>query len=188
MASLTRWTWVWVNSGSWWWTGRPGVLNSWGCKESDMTERLNWNELNWTEPVRVESTQTKVFLHSVSKTFKSDRPPPSDVRIFIYGTPGRLTTVEIESHFLFPEADLKDRVHSLTKVTVRDKRVSLLKVRELGFPGSQREHCEPGLKTKDHSLNKQTNDRLTLGHSHEYMNSYSCHWDKTFFVQDSATC
>ena len=26
MASLTRWTRVWVNSGSWWWTGRPGVL------------------------------------------------------------------------------------------------------------------------------------------------------------------
>ena len=26
MASLTWWTWVWINSGSWWWTGRPGVL------------------------------------------------------------------------------------------------------------------------------------------------------------------
>ena len=26
MASLTWWTWVWVNSGSWWWTGKPGVL------------------------------------------------------------------------------------------------------------------------------------------------------------------
>ena len=26
MASLTQWTWVWVNSGSWWWTGSPGVL------------------------------------------------------------------------------------------------------------------------------------------------------------------
>ena len=26
MASLTRWMWVSVNSGSWWWTGRPGVL------------------------------------------------------------------------------------------------------------------------------------------------------------------
>ena len=26
MAGWTRWTWVWVNSGSWWWTGRPGVL------------------------------------------------------------------------------------------------------------------------------------------------------------------
>ena len=34
MASLTRWTWVWVNSGCWWWTGRPGVCCiSWGRKE-----------------------------------------------------------------------------------------------------------------------------------------------------------
>ena len=30
MASLTQWTWVWVNSGSWWWTGQPGVLQSIG--------------------------------------------------------------------------------------------------------------------------------------------------------------
>ena len=29
-------------SGSWWWTGMPGVLQSMGCKELDMTERLNW--------------------------------------------------------------------------------------------------------------------------------------------------
>ena len=39
MASLTRWTWVWVESGSWRWTGRPGVSGSWGCKELDTTER-----------------------------------------------------------------------------------------------------------------------------------------------------
>ena len=45
MASPTQWTWVWVNSRSWWWTGRPGVLQSMGCKESDMTERLT--ELNY---------------------------------------------------------------------------------------------------------------------------------------------
>ena len=30
MASRTRWTWAWVNSRSWWWTGRPGVLQSMG--------------------------------------------------------------------------------------------------------------------------------------------------------------
>ena len=30
MASLTRWTWVWMNSGSWWWTGRPGMLQFMG--------------------------------------------------------------------------------------------------------------------------------------------------------------
>ena len=44
MASPTRWTWVGVNSRSWWWTGRPGVLQSMGHKESDTTERLNWTE------------------------------------------------------------------------------------------------------------------------------------------------
>ena len=36
-----QWTWVWVNSRSWWWTGRPVH----GVAESDMTERLNWTEL-----------------------------------------------------------------------------------------------------------------------------------------------
>ena len=44
MASPTRWTWVWVSSGSWWWTGKPGMLQSMGCKESDMTEWLNWTD------------------------------------------------------------------------------------------------------------------------------------------------
>ena len=37
-ASPTQWTWVWVNSGSWWWTGRPGVLQSMGSQESDSTK------------------------------------------------------------------------------------------------------------------------------------------------------
>ena len=45
MASPTQWTWVWVSPGSWWWTGKPGVLQSWGHKESYMTEWLNWDEL-----------------------------------------------------------------------------------------------------------------------------------------------
>ena len=46
MASLTRWTWVWVNSGSWWWPGGLACCDSWGCEELDTTERLNWTELN----------------------------------------------------------------------------------------------------------------------------------------------
>ena len=44
MASPTRWTWVWVSSGSWWWTGRPGVLQFMGSQRSDMTEQLNWTD------------------------------------------------------------------------------------------------------------------------------------------------
>ena len=45
MASPTQSTRVWVDSESWWWTGRPVSCSSWGHKESDMTERLT--ELNW---------------------------------------------------------------------------------------------------------------------------------------------
>ena len=48
LASPTRWTAVWVSPGSWWWTGRPGVLHGpWGCKKSDTTEGLNWTKLNY---------------------------------------------------------------------------------------------------------------------------------------------
>ena len=45
MASLTLWTWVWVNSGSWWWTGRPGVLRFMGSQRvgHDWATELNWN-------------------------------------------------------------------------------------------------------------------------------------------------
>ena len=48
MASPTQWTWVWENSGSWWWTGKPGMLACmpWGRKELDMTEQLNWTGSN----------------------------------------------------------------------------------------------------------------------------------------------
>ena len=45
MASLTRWTWVWVNSGNGEGQGGLACCDTWGGKESDMTERLNWTEL-----------------------------------------------------------------------------------------------------------------------------------------------
>ena len=49
MASLTQWTRVWVNSGSWWWTGRPGVLWFMGSQRvgDDWATELKWTELNW---------------------------------------------------------------------------------------------------------------------------------------------
>ena len=44
MASATQWTWVWVNSGNWWWTGRAGVLQFMGLQRVGH----NWaTELNW---------------------------------------------------------------------------------------------------------------------------------------------
>ena len=49
MASLTRWMWVWVNSGSWWWTGRPGVLRFMGSQGvgHDWVTGLNWRRNCW---------------------------------------------------------------------------------------------------------------------------------------------
>ena len=46
MASPTQWTWVWVNSRIWWWTGRPGMLQSMGLQRAGHNWP-NWTELIW---------------------------------------------------------------------------------------------------------------------------------------------
>ena len=59
MASLTQWTWVRVNSASWWGTGRPGMLQSMGSQRvrHDWATEMNWTEttyatvlIDWIEP------------------------------------------------------------------------------------------------------------------------------------------
>ena len=63
MASWTRWTWVWVNSGRWWWTGRPGML--WFMESQrvghDWGTELNWSELN-QKKMNKEPMQTSCAL------------------------------------------------------------------------------------------------------------------------------
>ena len=52
MSSPTQWVWVWVDSRSWWWTGRPGVLRFMGLQRV----RHNWaTEMNWTELMYIYS-------------------------------------------------------------------------------------------------------------------------------------
>ena len=67
MASPTQWTWVWVDSGSWWWTGRPGMLRFMGSQRV----RPDWiTELNWKGFYQLQITSspsavsTRVFLAS----------------------------------------------------------------------------------------------------------------------------
>ena len=47
MESLTRWTWVWASSRNWWWTGKPGVLQSIGLQRvgHDWETELKWTEV-----------------------------------------------------------------------------------------------------------------------------------------------
>ena len=71
MASRTQWTWVWVNSGSWWWTGRPGVLQSMGSQRV----RHDWaTELYWTNVVGI--VYREVQSYSVTKTRKKNTVIP----------------------------------------------------------------------------------------------------------------
>ena len=72
MASLTRWTWVWVNSRSWWWTGRPGVLRFMGSQrvEHDWVTDLIWfdccnigSQKNWWEDTEI-SRITPTLAHA----------------------------------------------------------------------------------------------------------------------------
>ena len=46
MASWTKWTWVWVSTRSWWWTGRPGMLKSMASQRvrHDWSTKLDWTE------------------------------------------------------------------------------------------------------------------------------------------------
>ena len=64
MASLTQWTWVWVNSRSWWWTGRPGVLQSTGSQRVGH----NWpTEWNWGEnkPFNIYPRQKNYIIWNI---------------------------------------------------------------------------------------------------------------------------
>ena len=104
IASPTRWTWVWVNSRSWWWTGRPGVLRFMGSQRvgHDWVTELNW--LNWMALWRTvwdlpydssipllgmylekiilqKDTWTSVFISellTIAKTWKQPECPSTD--------------------------------------------------------------------------------------------------------------
>ena len=61
-ASPTRWTWAWANSRSWWWTGKPGMLQSMGL------QRVRHDWVNWTESLSFISF-ANILSHSVGCLF-----------------------------------------------------------------------------------------------------------------------
>ena len=73
MASPTGWTWVWANSGSWWWTGRHGVLQFMGSQRVGH----DWaTEVNWL--IHGELHPTNQLVHFVIKYVKAN------VKSFLY--------------------------------------------------------------------------------------------------------
>ena len=64
MASPTQWTWVWVNSGSWWWTGRPGVLLFMGL------QRVGQGLSDWTELKRKKVLETCTICYVLNTSIE----------------------------------------------------------------------------------------------------------------------
>ena len=74
MASPTQWTGVWVDSGSWWWTGRPGVLWFMGSQRAghDWATELNWTCTRGTaEKTAYLEMRKKIKIHSISRPHRS---------------------------------------------------------------------------------------------------------------------
>ena len=71
MASVTQWTWDWVNSRSWWWTGRPGVLQSMGSQRfgHDWMTELNWITTWFLKLSESNNTCENTFAKVSSKLF-----------------------------------------------------------------------------------------------------------------------
>ena len=67
MASLTQWTWVWVNPGSWWWTGSQVCCSPWGHRVGhDWATELNWKMGNKNTELQSPPLQKWLYLeHSV---------------------------------------------------------------------------------------------------------------------------
>ena len=100
MVSPTRWTWVWVNSGSWWWTGRPGVLRFMGSQRvgHDWATELNWTDVfilgcHCSIDLIVLITGKAFFF------FKFIDPPPTSCGILVPqpGIKPMLSTVKVWS-------------------------------------------------------------------------------------------
>ena len=62
LASPTYWTWVWINSRSWWWTGWPGILQSMGSQKvgHDWVTELNWTD--WLFEYLLSSNLLSIFF------------------------------------------------------------------------------------------------------------------------------
>ena len=113
MASLTQWTWVWANSGSWWWTGKLVCCSPWGLKESDINEWLNWtcHTLTWISHGYICVPQSWSLLPPPSPSHPpglsqstSFGYPASCIKLalVIYFTYGNIHVSMLFSHIILP--------------------------------------------------------------------------------------
>ena len=116
MASRTQWTWVWVNSRSWWWTGKPGMLQSMGLQRV----RHDWvTELNWTntQKSRIHGQLVGRWGHIATSPQSTCWPhiflPAAFWTIVARGAPFYYVTVREQYYFILFYISLKLTVSQL---------------------------------------------------------------------------
>ena len=91
MASPTQWTWVWVNSRSWWWTGGPGVLQSMGSQRVRHDWVTDLTELN-TESVTLKINHGPLAINGKNNNLKNRGS---------FGAPGRYSEFPVLSEMVY---------------------------------------------------------------------------------------
>ena len=104
MASLTRWTWVWVNSRSWWWTGRPGMLRFMGSQRvgHDWVTELDYSYMSTLmseRHLKLTMYKSKLLICYKSLSLLSGNLFPSVAQVKNLG-------VILDSFFFFSTAHL----------------------------------------------------------------------------------
>ena len=102
MVSLTQWTWVWASCGSWWWTGRPGVLRSVGSQRArrdwatDLTPVMldgSGIQTRVGEEILMDKSQGAVFLKPFRAAEGEERSPKGRVVVIYYSFLESLLTI-----------------------------------------------------------------------------------------------
>ena len=111
MASPTQWTWVWVDSGSWWRTERPGMLQFMRSQRvrHDWATELNWKVKNY------------VLCGTLLRTLAWER---QHLRL-VWGTVPEKKDVGVCRHFCWRQMDMKSNIKRLLLVTHMHKTQAL---------------------------------------------------------------
>ena len=106
-ASLMGWTWVWVNSGSWWWTRRPGLLQSMGSQRvgHEWATELNWTELRQWGLYQANTLHLETVVRSFIVIFQNRNDQFVDILLIGW----LLVGVNIKN-FLIPKSGVSEFV------------------------------------------------------------------------------
>ena len=118
MASPTRWTLVWEISGSWWWTGKPDLLQSMGSQ--NQTWLGDWTELNWKVHLfTIRSWHQTPFLQDSFSKYK----PKSEINFNILNVVWSLTSAwENKTKYLLLALKMNRKKITGKKILSSDKK------------------------------------------------------------------